>query len=325
MSARPPIIWAVSDGRAGIERQAIALANAIIDNGDGVLRVVRLTPKSPQILLPPHLWPDPLGALPSEQQAIFKAEMPDIWIANGRRAIAYSLWVKKHFPDVLTVQVQDPKISSKNFDFVVAPKHDQVKGENVFETLGGLVYYGDAQISAAKERISDSVDKSRYLMVLGGNSKTHKFTQRRAVEILAQLEGLISPETSLWITTSRRTPPEIAKQFREFATENRLGFFENEEQDGANPYLSWLSCATHAIITEDSANMLADAAFFGLPISLLNLEGGSKKFDRLHKSFIDGGAAKWFNGSVEDWDYSLPNNVKKIANAIVTKWQTGQI
>lgn len=325
MSKRPPIIWAVSDGRAGIERQAIALANAIIDHVGGSLQIVRLTPKGAQMMLPPNMWPDPIGALPSEQKAFFEGEGPDIWIANGRRSIAYSLWVKKHFPKVLTAQIQNPKIPSKNFDYVVAPKHDQVKGDNVFETLGGLVYYSDAEITAARAQFSARTTGNRYLVILGGNSKTHKFTQKNALEILEYLKGLSQKDTSLWITTSRRTPPEISSQFRAFAAANKFMFFENQEKDGPNSYLSWLCHATHAIITEDSANMLADAAFFRLPITLIKLEGGSKKFDRLHRSFVDCGAAKWVEGNPKPWNYENPNDVNKIASAIVSDWQTRQI
>jgi hypothetical protein len=325
LNARSPIIWAISDGRAGIERQAQSLGHAIIDIAGGNLNVVRLTPNGPQTLLPPRLWLDPIGALPKQQQSIFNSQMPDIWIANGRRSIAYSLFIKKHFPNILTVQIQNPKVSPANFDFVVAPEHDRVLGNNVFETLGGLVYYSETEIKAAKAHLTECDAKKRLIVILGGDSKTHKFTLKRATELLEILRSSLNMETKLRITTSRRTPPEIANLFRTFAKKNGCSFFENEQKDGPNPYLTWLSDATHAIITEDSANMLADAAFFELPINMVKLDGGSRKFNRLHNSFVQSGAARWLEGEIKHWRYESPNNVKKIAKAIVSKWQTRQI
>lgn len=333
MSSWPkPKIFAVSDGRAGIARQAIALANAIGDKIAIDLQVQTLNPDGPQIMLPPTMWHDPMGALPKEQAAIFKDPMPDIWIANGRRSIAYSLWVKKRHKKTLVVQIQDPKIATNNFDFVVAPMHDKVIGENVYETLGGLVYYTDAQISAAKAQFPNfASDENKTghlehaLVILGGNSKTHLFGAAQADNLLRDLSAKKLENIGFWITASRRTPPAIADKFRRFANANGHYFFESEEKDGANPYLAWLALADYAIITEDSANMLSDAAFFGLPIHLVRLSGKSRKFETLHKSFIDAGAALWFRGELQCLNYELPKYVENAADAIVKTWQNRQV
>lgn len=316
-----PKIFAISDGRAGIERQAQALAGAIAQEIGAQVETKRLNPRAPQVYLPPLLWPNPMGALPVEQREIFD-NLPDIWIANGRRAIPYSIIAKKR--GCFVVQIQDPKVSPQLFDVVVAPAHDKVKGANVFETLGGLVWYSQSQVEEAKSKFPKYLyeDREKIIVILGGNSKTHKFTENRAKEIIANLQELQNPKRVFWISASRRTPKEICDLFRNFANENNHEFFENEELDGPNPYLSWLALSNIALITEDSANMLSDCAFFGLPIHILRLEGSSPKFENLHKSFIAAGAAVYFDKKLENLNYSKINSVESIAKSIIALWQT---
>lgn len=321
MKSKPKII-AVSDGRAGIERQAQALANAISQELDTSFETIRLEPKGLQTLLPPQIWPKPIKAISENAAKIFQTP-PDIWIANGRRSIPYSLFVKRNFPKTLTIQIQNPKIKSSNFDFVVAPQHDCVNGDNVFETLGGLVYYSPKQIKDAKSEFPQYANEKRekVLVILGGNSKTHIFQIERANQIIEQLKALHNNNRIFWISTSRRTPSEVAAIFRKFAQENNHVIFQNEAKDGKNPYLAWLSMANYVLITEDSANMLSDAAFFKLPIHIIKLQGGSKKFDKLHNSFINLGAAIWFDGKIENFRYEEINSVKHIAKNIIALWQ----
>ncbi len=89
--------------------------------------------------------------------------------------------------------------------------------------------------------------------------------------------------------------------------------------------MAWLINADYAIITEDSANMISDAAFFGLPIHLARLSGKSRKFETLHKSFIDAGAAVWWNGTLKRQDYELPKYVENAAKAIVKAYEDRQV
>lgn len=320
-----PKIFAVSDGRAGIERQAVAFANLLAREMGGVVETHRLNPKAPQVFLPPDLWPAPLMALPKEQREIVR-NPPDIWVANGRRSIPYSLLIREKHKNVLVIQIQDPKIDAERFNYVIAPAHDGVKGKNVFETLGGLVWYSPAQIENAKSEFHryNLETRKKILVILGGNSKTHNFTPETASRIIEELNVFDEKEYAFWITASRRTPELIALKFREFAQSKTGSFFESEEKDGKNPYLNWLINADYALITEDSANMLADCAFFEKPIHLLKLDGSSKKFDILHNSFINCGAAIWFDGRLIDLKYATINSIENVAKTIAKSYQCAQ-
>jgi uncharacterized protein len=322
VSIPPAQIWCVSDGRVGIERQTLAVANALSELMPIETKVVRLEPKPPQVWLPPDLWLAPLAALPTEQRQQLQAPWPDIWIANGRRSIPYSLRAKRWSGGkTLIVQLQDPRVDSARFDLVVPPVHDGVQGTNVVETLGAPVWYTKAQIEAAKAQFASPASDSNplVLVILGGPSKRHSFSLDCAKAIASDLTGIAETGARLLITVSRRTPPDICALFRTTAQDKGASFFEDEARDGPNPYLAWLASATHALVTEDSTNMMTDAAFFGLPIHLLRLEGGDARFDLLHKAFVDRGAARWFSGGLESWTYQPVRDALGVAKAIVDR------
>jgi uncharacterized protein len=322
-SPRPRTIWCVSDGRTGIERQCVAVANAVSEFVPVETKIIRLTPRAPQVWLPPTMWPAPMAALPQDQRAQLVPPWPDIWIANGRRAIPYSLRMKAVTGrGPLVVQLQNPRVDPARFDLVVPPKHDRLSGPNVVETLGAPVWFTKAQIEAAKAQFPlVNADTSRkVLVVLGGTSKRHSFSHARALEIIAALKAIAATGAHLLITTSRRTPSEVEAVFREFAAATpSTRFFSNEAMDGPNPYLAWLASADCALVTEDSTNMMTDAAFFGLPIHLLQLEGGDARFDRLHHAFVVAGAARWFSGQLETWTYPPVRDALVVARAIVDR------
>jgi mitochondrial fission protein ELM1 len=94
-------------------------------------------------------------------------------------------------------------------------------------------------------------------------------------------------------------------------------FWESEDRDGPNPYVAFLSMCDAVLTTEDSANMLADPAFFGKPIHILKLEGASPRFDKLHEGFISRGAARWFTGVIETWNYTPIREAARAADEIV--------
>lgn len=326
-----PSIWVVSDGRAGIERQALSLERALreperwaklahIRSDAHRDEPVRLQPSGPQLLLPADKWPAPLNALPSAQRTLLQPPWPDVWIASGRRSIPFSRQVKKWSDGkTLVVQTQDPKVDLAPFDLVVPPLHDQLRGPNVYPILGPPTYFGAAEVAEAEDRFSNLTAHSDFklLVSIGGNSKTHKMSGAKVAEIDDVLKRLAKNGYRLWITVSRRTPEVARAWFRVLASDIGARFWESPEKDGPNPYLGFLAHCDATLVTEDSANMLADPAWFGKPIHLLRLEGGSPRFDRLHQGFIDRGAARWFEGLIDDWEYQPIRESERVADEIV--------
>ena len=326
-----PSIWAVSDGRAGILNQVKALVAALAEpERASKLAHIRseahrsepliLQPQGPQLLLRPDIWPAPLKALPKRQRDLLAPPWPDLWIAAGRRSIPYSSMMRELSGEkTLVVQTQDPKVDLDPFDLVIPPLHDELHGPNVLPILGSPTWFSKERIEEARHQFNALAEQDghKVLVSLGGNSKTHAFTAENATAIEQTLRDLAMQGKRLWITVSRRTPEPACILFRKLAGELGGVFWESEEADGSNPYVAFLSMCDVALVTCDSANLIADPAFFGKPIHLLRLDGGSERFDRLYQGYIDRGALRWFLGDLNLWSYPPIREAARAADEIV--------
>ncbi|MEQ9505867.1 MAG: mitochondrial fission ELM1 family protein [Hyphomonas sp.] len=327
-----PSIWAVSDGRAGNASQVRALVHALGDSARW-MRIAHiqgeahrpepmvLTPRAPWTWLPSDRWPAPLTALPASQRSLVAPPWPTVWIAAGRRSAAYTKLVRERSGGkTFTVQILDPRIDASNFDMLVVPEHDGLSGPNVVTTVGSPAFFSSESLEEAGQAFAPLADETRpsAIVVLGGDSKAHTFSQAAADRLEAQLRARTAEGWRLRITTSRRTPIEIIAQFRKMADETGNTFWSGP-QDGPNPYLAWLMFSKAAIVTEDSANMLSEAAWHGLPVHIAPLEGKAEKFDRLHDTLIKRGAARRFTGALDQWTYEPLRESDRVADLIVAK------
>ena len=325
-----PSIWAVSDGRAGNAAQVRAITQALSEthrwmqiahiNGEAhQSEPITLTPGAPWTWLPSKYWAAPLFALPKQQRELMRGPSPTIWLGAGRRTAPYSVQMRAlSAGKTITVHILNPHVSPTAFDLLVTPAHDNLSAENVIATTGSPAYFSADDIEAAGNAFANLADESgkSAIVVLGGNSKTHRFTDRVAKRMIGQLKMLSDQNWRLRITASRRTPVETRALFRNFADQNGALYWEGPA-DGPNPYLAWLIFSDVAIVTEDSSNMLSDAAYHGLPVHIARLEGGSNKFARLHDSFIRHGCARWFDGKLETWEYEPLREADRVADEIV--------
>ena len=326
-----PSVWAVSDGRAGNAAQVRAIGQALSETGRW-MRIahiagaahrsdpVTLQPRAPFAWLPAQHAVAPKLALPKPQRAIFEiGAWPTVWLGAGRRTAPYSARVRNWSEGAAyTVHVLDSGLPSSDFDLLVAPAHDEIEGENVVSTIGSPAYFATDDVEAAGLAFADLADERgrSAIVVLGGNSRSHSFDKAATERLDVHIRAVAAAGWRLRITCSRRTPVPARAHFRALADEIGARFWEGEA-DGPNPYLAWLLFSDAAIVTEDSANMLSDAAYFGLPIHIARLTGRSKKFDRLHESFIDKGCARWLHGGLETWSYEPLREADRVADRIV--------
>jgi uncharacterized protein len=327
-----PAIWCVADGRAGILNQTLALAAALAEPGRAAdLAHMRsdahrdapviLQPEGWQLALPPNLWPSPLSALPIAQRELLAPPWPDVWIAAGRRSIPYSRLMRKLSGGrTLVVQTQNPRVGLAAFDLVIPPEHDGVTGANVFPIIGPPVWFSQARIDDALARFPSLrvVQGQKVLVSIGGDSKNHNMTEANVAAIEGAIQRLAQGRT-FWITVSRRTPEHARVRFRRLASTLNAIFWENEERDGPNPYVAFLTQCDVAMVTCESANMIADPAYFEKPIHLLKLDGGSPRFDKLHNGFIARNAARWFTGGLQTWTYAPVREAARAADEIVRR------
>ena len=301
--------WVVTEGMVGTENQCLGVAEAL-----GLEpTIIKIGLKQPWKALSPWLGFEVNRAFTSPLLPPY----PDIVIASGRKSIAASRYIKKKSNGkCFTVQIQDPKVSSKCFDLVAAPHHDELRGDNVIVTHGAPNKLTPNKLAEAKKEFAPVFEKlksPRVAVLIGGNSKTHKMTPDVTTKMVVQLKQL---DASLMITASRRTGEENMKVIKDELNAPQNYIWDGQ---GENPYLGMLAWADYIIVTEDSVSMMSDAATTGKPVYVIEMEGSSPRFDKFHSHYQGIGVSRPFDGNLQQWEYEPIFDAQQIAQRIIEK------
>ena len=311
--------WVVTNGMAGFEMQAIGVAEALGLNP--VLK--RVSPPAP------YRWVAPWG--PAASHPDITPPWPELVIASGRQSIPYALKIKKASSSkTFVVVLQNPKVNSARFDLVWTPKHDQLSGANVVNTLTAPNRITPEKLAAAAARLRQryvALPQRKIAVVLGGPNKVYRFSVDDIRRLSKSLKSLAENENAgLIITTSRRTPTEATAALKEeLATvpHNIYDALNDPAED--NPYPGLLGLADTIIVTSDSHNMVGEATVTGKPVYVVELEGGSPKFRRFLNALYVNNVARRFDGLLETWSYAPLNATQEIATAIAAAYNRKQL
>jgi mitochondrial fission protein ELM1 len=317
-------VWVVSDGRTGIENQALGLAEAVqrlFPSGITVKRIRWRTAfdKFPSVLKAPWMLdPSSDAVTPAEGEP-----WPDLWIATGRATLPLSAAVRRLSGGrTFVVQTQDPRWRNAAYDLIVAPAHDRVEGPNVLSIIGSPHRVTRDRLiegaAAFAERL-EPLPRPRVAALIGGRSRAFDLPDAHAADLAGQIGGAVEAAGgSLMLTFSRRTP-KAAKA----AMTARLAHLPGLVWDGAgaNPYFAFLNFADHVLVTEDSANMAAEAASTGKPVHILPMTPlkPADKFARLHAELRERGAARLFDGRLESWSYEPLDETARAARTVLER------
>ena len=322
-AAEPLLIWAVSDGRAGIEAQAVGLGEAVVHAAGGPdkanLVVKRVGWKGRAGRLPWWLNLFPRRLVTSESD--FNPPWPDILIAAGRATLPLSIRARRWSGGkTFVAQIQDPRVPAPLFDLVIPPNHDRLKGDNVLSIMGSPHRVTAARLKAEYEKFADQIDPlphPRVAVLIGGKSKTFGLPPERAAAIANAIHVPLEEDGgSLLMTFSRRTP-EPARDLLTARLRQLPGMIWDGE--GPNPYFAFLAAADYILVTEDSANMATEAASTGKPVYILPLDGQSLKFRLFHEELSSLGATRPFDGHFERWTYDPVNETDRAAAEILKR------
>ena len=128
-------IWAVSDGRVGIEAQVLGLAEAVARQRPATIVAKTIGWRWGLGRLP---WPlIPFPRLTAEADGPLGPPWPNVWISAGRASLPLSRRVRRWSGgETFVVQTQDPRGGLAAFDLVVPPAHDEITGPNVLPIIG---------------------------------------------------------------------------------------------------------------------------------------------------------------------------------------------
>jgi uncharacterized protein len=310
--AAEPTAWVLHDGKAGMRSQALGLAEAT-----GCSFVEKpLNVRPPWSILPPQLWLLPRYAI-SGGNSLLAPPWPDCVIACGRNAAVPALTIRRASGGrTLLAQIQDPRVGRSEFDVIVAPEHDRLRGPRVIVTRGAVHRVTAARLEAERRRFPSLAALPRPIVValIGGANKAYRLSLQRLAEIADALAKLLSEYGgSLLLTPSRRTGERGITLLRA-----RLGGFPGAIWDGSgdNPYFAYLAVADALLVTADSVSMISEAAATGKPVHVLDLDGGNAKFKRFHDRMRAAGITRPFTGQIESWSYPIRDDTAR-AGAIL--------
>ena len=252
------------------------------------MRVFQLIPKIelniPWNLIPPSFTPT--------KKFVFKNKINkdyDVIISCGRKSIIPSIFLKKNSnKKIINIHIQNPKVSLKHFDFVIAPDHDSIHGPNVIISKGAIHYLTINEIDKAKDYLENKIEKEKDVLtlILGGPTKYYKYSNENIIQIFSKInKQILEKNLQLIVIPSNRTPEKIIQFAKEYFGKNQLIVDTVDKQ----AYLSSLALAKYIIVTCDSISMISEAALTGKPLYVATIPAirSDKRFQKF-RNLLEG-------------------------------------
>ncbi len=288
----PPATWVLSEAYAGLQAQALGLAEAA-----GLAPELRvLAPRAPWRFFPAARWPAPLRAVPDA----LRAPLPGLVIGCGGVAAAVGAALRR--PGLAVVQVQNPRLDPGRFDLVVVNRHDELTGPNVVVTRTALHRATPERLAAAgaawRERLA-GLPRPLVSVLVGGSNGRFRLDQPVAAALAGQLAEMMRRDgVGVALTPSRRTDPAAVRALSDALTPLGAWLWDGA---GENPYFGLLALADAIVVTMDSVSMVSEAAATSAPVMVASLPGRSRRIGL----FLDGlradGRIRPFAGRLETW------------------------
>lgn len=303
---RPGGISVVAEDLAGMRSQAFGLAGYFDLSSDFCpVRPHGLTGK-----LPFRLWPDPIkmmtGDRPPPGNLVFS-------VAGKGGAVGAALR-RRGYP---VVQIQNPRVSPRRFDLVVASCHDEISGPNVLLSRTALHGLTRQRLEAARGDWTDRLKPSGRPLIsvlAGGANGRFRFGRAEAMELA---EGLMTAvrrlNASLFITTSRRTGEEATAILREAATVSGGRIWTG---GAGNPYAGLIACSDFLVVTSDSVSMVSEAVAGSAPVYVYELPGRSRRISLFLETLQDAGRIRPFEHDLEPWPVTPLDDTPRIAREV---------
>ena len=272
-----------------------------------------------------HLWKFIPPNLSPVSQNVFKKidhDDFDVIISCGRKSVIPSIHLKNTAnKKVFNIHIQDPKVDLNNFDFIVAPEHDAIQGQNVISTKGAIHYLTENEISENKDYLNSFIKKDErkiWTLILGGPTKYYDYSTKNMKHIFTSLYKLLKKhDFQLVVIPSMRTPINTIHYAREFFGDNHTIIMDVDKK----AYLSALALSENIIVTCDSSSMISEAALTGKPIYIASIlpKKNDKRFQSFRNLFRELNITRNLGEEVENWTYEKLDETNRVANIIKQK------
>ena len=246
----------------------------------------------------------------------------DIIISCGRKSVIPSIHLKNSLnKKVFNIHIQDPKVDLKHFDFIVAPEHDAMKGQNVISTRGAIHYLTENEINENKDYLNSFIKKDErkiWTLIMGGPTKYYDYSSKNINNIFKKINELSKIHNfQLVAIPSMRTPINIIHYAKEYFGEDHTVIMDVDKK----AYLSALAIAQNIIVTCDSSSMISEAALTGKPIYIASIlpKKKDKRFQRFRNLFRELNITRNLGEEIKDWNYQKLDETNRVANIIKQK------
>ena len=267
-------------------------------------------------LVPPKLTPISKFVFKNNIEKDF-----DVIISCGRKSVIPSIYYKNNLKKkIINIHIQNPKVSLKNFDFIVAPDHDSINGPNVLISRGAIHYLTLEEIKNSKNYLENKIDKSKDIisLILGGPTKYYSYREENIINIFSKIKkNLIEHNLQLIVIPSNRTPKNIINFAKEYFDKDRLVIDIIDK----NAYLSSLALSKYIVVTCDSSSMISEAALTGKPVyvAMLPYLKNDYRFKKFRNLFKELNIIRELGENLEIWNYEKLDETNRIAQEIKKK------
>ena len=282
----PPSVWVVLGDKAGDNAQVKVIEQALpwpcVHKHIQVLDAF--------VLGKPRTGPT-LYHIDRERSDPLIPPWPDLILTSGRRPANVALWIREQSGGhTRIVLVGKPSTRPDDYDLVIYSAENQFPPLAHLQPISLPLMRVDenqiAQAAAEWEPRFRQLPRPLIAFLIGGPTGPFVFnpaSTRRLLEYIERIAGQTGGTP--YVTTSRRTPPEVLAALRLGLPGNaRLFAWSTDASD--NPYRGLLGLADGFVVTGDSISMLVEVirlrkplAIFPLPLSSLGT------LDQLRRAF----------------------------------------
>src|SRR5260370_27686315 len=252
IDAVSPVTWVLHDGKAGMASRVLGLAEATGFS----FSEKRLHTRLPWTCLPPRLWFLPLAAT----EPTLTPPWPHLVIGCGRNAAMPALAIRRASGGrTLAAQIQDPGVGRSEFDLLVVPEHDHLRGPRVIVTRGAVHRVTSGRLAVERGRFPALAALPRPILsvLIGGANKADRLTLPRRVEIADGVTEILRTRGgSALVAPSRRTGAAGIGLLRGRLENLPVAIWDG---CGENPYFAYLALADAFMLTPHSLPILTRA------------------------------------------------------------------
>jgi mitochondrial fission protein ELM1 len=220
-----------------------------------------------------------LDHLDLEQSDPLDGPWPDLVITVGRRPSMVALWVRKQSGNrTKIVLVGKPSGHMLDFSLVIASAENQMPPlHNFLPTTLPLMRISPDDVAGEAEAWAarfEPLEKPLIAILVGGETNPFVMNRKVADGLVATAKWVIDELGGTpYITTSRRTTPEVLEVLRSDLPEGSV-YFEWTADATDNPYRALLGSADGFIVTADSVSMMVEVIYLHKPLAIFPLPGG---------------------------------------------------